>query len=137
MLNLFYNLVTMKGIKLICLSVLFVLFSCRHEPIIHPDPEIEVTLPVSSTLYNNGDTIHVDLVMRDENALHEASVYLRTAVDTMIELHPVVHELDSFELDTFYIVSGISTGVDGFLTVIASNKHDGETVMNVPFFMVP
>lgn len=127
----------MKAIHLMAGIGILMLSSCVHQPIIHPNPEIDIDLPVSSSIYHNGDTIHVELVMRDHAELHEGFIYIRTTTDTLLQYAPLVHELDSFVVDTYYVVSGVSSGVDGFVTAIATNHHNGETVMNVPFFMVP
>ncbi len=114
------------------------LLSCAHDPIVHHDPEIEFldSIPAGA-LYQNGDTVHLDISMSDEDELHEGYIYIRSAVDTFFTYEPYVHELQTFHVDTFWVVTGMVTGVSASVTAVAHNHHEGITTKNIPINLVP
>jgi hypothetical protein len=127
----------MKKSILILSSLVIVLASCAHQPITHSEPVVDVLQPTASTIYNNGDTIHIEMTLSDEDELHEAFIYVRSDIDTFFNYEPVVHELPSFNVDTFWVVSGMTTGVSAFVSATAHNHHDLHTTVNVPVTLVP
>lgn len=120
-------------------TIVTILISCKHQPIVYTDPTITVTNPVQFMIYNNGDTVQMDINLSDEDELKDAFVYLRSDSDTFFYNNPNVFELPSFTLDTFWIVNGItvSTAGSAFVTAIASNNHNGTTTINVPITLLP
>jgi hypothetical protein len=117
--------------------VLGCMASCAHDPIVYPDPVVTVNDPVASTIYQNGDTMHINVEMSDANELHEGYIYLRSDSDSLFSYAPYVHELPSFSTDTFWVVSGMTTGVSAVVTAVAYNHHDQFTTIEVPITLIP
>jgi len=111
---------------------------CKNEPdkVINA-PLVVIDQPVPVATYHNNDTLLIQGTLSDDDELHEASVMIRTTTDTLFSFDPFVHELQTYPLDTFWIVNGMSTSTPSFLTVIAANHHDKVTEMNVPIFLAP
>ena len=117
-----------------------ILFSCKHDPPVDPPPPVmNVITPLPDTVmqYQNGDTIHMVADLSDADALHEAFVYVRDSVDTFFTYEPYVHDLQSFHIDTFWVVSGMSLPSPGFVTFIAENHHEKVTQINRPMYLLP
>lgn len=128
----------MKNSIYILFAGAFLITSCQHEPGHEPEaPEIDVTNPASSVAYQNGDTIHMEATLRDEDELHEATVMINDPTDTFFFYQPYVHELDSFVVDTFWVVSGISGPTPAFATYHAENHHEKSTTINLSILLQP
>ncbi len=127
----------MKKIAFVSLLALAGLYSCQHHPIVYTNPEVDITAPEAAGIYFNGDTVHIEMTLSDEEALHEAYIYIRSDVDSFFTYEPYVHELQSFDVDTFWVVTGMTTGVSAFVTGVAHNHHDGVTILNVPITLIP
>jgi hypothetical protein len=112
---------------------------CAHDPIIYKEPHVTVSMDDTLHIYQNGDTIHMNITMEDDDELHEAFVYVITPAntDTFFSFQPYVHELPSYSLDTFCLISGVTALQEGFVTVIATNHHDKLTEINVPITVFP
>ncbi len=113
----------------------FLITSCAHDPEPEPaSPEIDVTAP-SVVVFNNGDTIHMEATLRDEDELHEALVMVNSSTDTFFIYDPYVHELDSFVVDTFWVVNGITGDTPAFTTFNAENHHEKSTTINLSILL--
>lgn len=112
-------------------------WSCHHYPIIHEDPTIVISKVDGGDIYLNNDTIHIKMDITEDDALVSASLYLKSATDTFLVNEPLVDGLSSYTLDTFWVLTGMVTGLDAFVTATATNNHNGTTIMNVPIFLVP
>jgi hypothetical protein len=107
-----------------------ILCSCHNTPIVEPAaPEITL-VPPSDSIFFSGDTLHIIGDLSDEDELHEAFICVRDTGDTMFAFDPYVHELPSYHVDTFWVVSG--TGPAN-LSFEAENHHDKITVIDLPF----
>ena len=125
-----------KAIPLFIIATALLL-SCQHQPVIPTNPTITITEPLINGIYNNNDTIKMDITMSDEDKLVDGYLYLRCDTDTFFAYQPNVLDLSSFSLDTFWILTGMSTGIDAFVTINASNNNNGITSMDIPIFLVP
>jgi hypothetical protein len=116
----------------------FLITSCTHDPEPqHAAPEIDITNPSSGVVYHNGDTIIMQAVLSDEDELHEALIMVNDTADTFFLYQPYVHELDSFVVDTFWVVSGVSGTLPAFTTFHAENHHEKETTINLSILLQP
>jgi hypothetical protein len=115
--------------------------SCEnHNTTPDPDthnPVVTLTAPTVGHMYSNGDTVHMSVQMSDEDDLHEGYIYLRSATDTLFYYQPYVHELDSYQLDTFWVVSGISMNTNAWVTAIALNHVEGADTTENSIVLMP
>jgi len=111
--------------------------SCKHEPDPTPTaPIINVMAPGGGT-YNNGDTVFMQATLSDEDALHEAFICISDTTDTMFSFAPSVHTLQTYELDTFWVVTGISATTSSFVTYKAENHQALETIIYTGITLAP
>ena len=123
---------------LVCIPALVLALSCKHDPDkVTAAPEVNIDLPVPMTAYNNADTVIMQGILTDEVELHEAFVMLRTNTDTLFSFAPFVHELESYSLDTTWVVNGIAAPVNSFFTVRAINHADKVTEISIPVSFAP
>jgi hypothetical protein len=120
----------MKKLSLVSVSIVTILCSCQHDPPPPVPPPVVVLNQPASGAYSNGDTIFINADLSDEEALHEAFVCIRDSVDTMFSFDPYVLELTSYNVDTFWVVNGISAFSPGFVSVTAENHHELITTIN-------
>jgi hypothetical protein len=111
--------------------------SCQHQPIIYTDPTATVTKVKGGDIYHNNDTIHMKVNMHDDDMLKDVYLYLRCDTDTFFGYAHADIAQHQFDLDTFWVLTGMVTGIDAFVTAGCNNKHGGEIVRNVPIFLVP
>ncbi len=126
-----------KSILFISVLVGFGLASCETTPTPPHVPSVHMHAPTSGSNYNNGDTVFMDIHMTDDESLHEGYLYLRTSADTLFSFEPYVHDLLSYELDTFWVVNGISSMVNANVTVIAHNHDEGMATEDVAITLMP
>lgn len=127
-----------KYILVLTISVLVGFFSsCKHQPDPVPSAPVIIVNEPESGLYNNGDTIFMQANLSDEDELHEAFICVRDTVDTMFSFSPTVHALSSYDVDTFWVVSGISVFTPGFVSYKAANHSDKESIINVAISLAP
>lgn len=112
-------------------------WSCQHYPIIHSDPTIIITKAESGDIYQNNDTIHVKMDINEDDSLVDASLLITSITDTFLIHEPNVAGLSTYSIDTFWVLTGMVTGVDAVVTATASNIHNGTTIRNIPIFLVP
>ena len=75
--------------------------------------------------------------MYDSDDLHEGYAYVLTATDTFFHCQPYVHELDSYDLDTFWVVSGITMSTSATVRGLDLNHVEGGDTVNVPVTLAP
>lgn len=127
----------MKKLVFILFTGAFFMTSCAHQAIIHESPTVDVVSPDPDNIYNNGDTVHIEMTLADEDALHEAYIYVRSDTDSAFAYAPYVHDMKTFDVDTFWVVTGMTTGVSAFVTAVVHNHHDKMTTINVPITLIP
>lgn len=122
----------MKRSIYIFLAGVLMITACQHQPDPEPAaPEIDITNPPSDVIFNNGDTIHMEGTLSDEDALHEASILISDTADTFFIYQPYVHDLQSFDVDTFWVVTGITGDTPSYVTFQAENHHEKSTTINL------
>lgn len=136
----------MKRPLLIILIISGFLFSCVHTPIVYTAPTVSVTTHDTINFYQTGDTLRMDITASDNVGLNtlfisciapDTGAAVGNQPDTMYKWTPNVDGQLSWSTDTFWIVNGIPSLLDCFVTVVATNHHDGITEMNVPVIMFP
>ncbi len=55
----------------------------------------------------------------------------------MFSFAPAVHALETYQVDTFWIVNGILGMTSGFASFEVANHHDKTTTINVPVTLIP
>lgn len=125
---------------LIILSSLTItlLYSCKHDSTFVLAPEVNINAPLADSTYNNGDTIEVNVALYDGHGLHEADIYFQTdGGDTLFSFSPSVHDMNTYNLDTTFILAGITLSQDAFLKVKAENHENGSTSKQVRVIVAP
>jgi hypothetical protein len=127
-----------KSIFFLSISTL-VFMSCKnnHAPEPGHNPVISLSAPTPGSMYNNGDTVFMSVAMEDEEELHEGYLYIRTATDTLFMFQPFVHELPAYDKDTFWVVSGIVSNTNAFVTALDLNHVEGSDTAEVPIMLMP
>lgn len=130
----------MNRIKIILpiIGMLLVMFACQHEhtnPSTH-NPVMTVAAP-NAGMYHNGDTIPMYATLTDEDDLHEAYFSIWNAGDSLFYFQPYVHGLQTYTLDSFYVVNGISVSSAYTFTAIGLNHADGGDTVNVAITVAP
>ena len=122
------------------------LFSCVHSPTIYNPPSVSVDTHDTVNFYMTGDTLRMDISISDDNGLNELFIScvapdtgaaVGNQPDTMYTWKPNVDGKFTWSKDTFWVVNSIPTLLDCFVTVIATNHHDGLTEIDFPVLMFP
>ncbi len=98
--------------------------SCKKENPEEQGPVITLTTPTDEQDFAIGDTIFIEGDITDNEALHELMVMLSKEETGEVVMHwmPVVHEMPSFHIDTFYVPT--DTSHIHFNLVIDAWDHD-------------
>ena len=123
----------MKRSYLLLSTLVVFITSCVHEPFTNPT----IIVSNDTNYFQIGDTIQIDITMSDIDGLHEAFIYVKDTATTFFSYSPIVHDLPSFTVDTFWVVNGISSPKFPFLTTIASDHYQGTTTINIQLVLTP
>ena len=126
-----------KSILFILTIIVLGVTGCESTPTPPHVPSVHLHSPATGSNYNNGDTVFMDIHMTDDESLHEGFLYLRTSADTLYSFEPMVHGLLSYELDTFWVVNGISSMVNANVTVVAHNHDEDVATEDVAITLMP
>jgi hypothetical protein len=129
-LNKFTTLGVMKKRFFFFAIIGLLLSSCQHEPDHVPAAPAVVITPPADSLFFSGETLFIVADLSDEEALHDAFICVRDTADTMFSYDPYVHELTSFHVDTFWVISGSGPAN---LSFKVENHHELITILDLPF----
>lgn len=131
----------MKSFRILILPMVFaaILFSCSEEENDTQAPVINLSAPVDMQMYNNGDTVYIQGTVTENDDLHEMVVSVKRSADSYIlfQYIPTVHGLESYQLDTFWVVSSVSAMTMAEVEVIASDHHENIDTATVNIHLMP
>jgi len=100
------------------IAICTIIFSnCKKEEEDKSAPVVNITLPVSTQMYNSGDTVKIKGTVTD-NEMHEMLIEIRNdANDSILYSEtPSVHDLSSYVINTFW-KSKVSTHTNATIKV--------------------
>lgn len=115
-----------KFISLLATALVISFTSCKHEQD-DTSPVITLSNPTDEQDFAIGDTIFIEGDVTDNEALHELMIMLskEETGEVVMHLMPVVHEMPSYHIDTFFVP--VDTSHIHFNLVIDAWDHDNNT----------
>jgi hypothetical protein len=117
------------------------LYACKKDNNHETDtekPVINIIEPAANDSFpGNGDSVHVELYISDNDELHEVTMKITNPADSIVFSDSAHLDQSSFSYHRHYYPSGISATTAMKLSVSASDHHGNVDTKSLTFYLKP